>query len=136
MPERFQHLHRRTILSMAVVACALTHLGMGDSIAMAADNKNLPRCFLDISIGGCALMLPAETPPLPPGLEMGGVLLDLDTDTLLEVTLRIQHATSVQGKTNGLRLGCELIRPDAGNLRTLQRYIDQTQKRRRLMSLD
>ena len=51
MPERFQHLHRRTILSMAVVACALTHLGMGDSIAMAADNKNLPRCFLDISIG-------------------------------------------------------------------------------------
>lgn len=92
--------------------------------------------ILDISIGGCALMLPAETPPLPPGLEMGGVLLDLDTDTLLEVALRIQHATSVQGKTTGLRLGCELIRPDAGNLRTLQRYIDQTQKRRRLLSLE
>jgi c-di-GMP-binding flagellar brake protein YcgR len=92
--------------------------------------------LLDVSIGGCALMLPAETPPLPPGLEMGGVLLDLDTDTLLEVTLRIQHATSVQGRATGLRLGCELIRLDAGSLRTLQRYIDQTQKRRRLMSLD
>ena len=92
--------------------------------------------ILDISIGGCALLLPANTPPLPPGLEMGGVQLDLDTDTLLEVVLRIQHATSVQGKTTGLRLGCELLRLDAGTLRTLQRYIDQTQKRRRLLSLD
>lgn len=93
--------------------------------------------IVDISIGGCALMLPADLPPLPPGLEMGGVLLDLDTDTLLEVAVRIQHATSVQGKNGtSLRLGCELLRPDAGTQRTLQRYIDQTQKRRRLLSLD
>jgi c-di-GMP-binding flagellar brake protein YcgR len=92
--------------------------------------------ILDISIGGCALMLPDGVPPLPPGLEMGGVVLDLDTDTLLEVVLRIQHATSVQGKTSGLRLGCELLRVDTGTQRTLQRYIDQTQKRRRLLSLD
>ncbi len=92
--------------------------------------------ILDISIGGCALMLPANTPALPPGLEMGGVVLELDTDTVLEVVLRIQHATSVQGKATGLRLGCELLRLDTGALRTLQRYIDQTQKRRRLLSLD
>jgi flagellar brake protein len=92
--------------------------------------------ILDISIGGCALMLPEDVPPLPPGLEMGGVVLDLDTDTLLDVTLRIQHATSVHGKVNGLRLGCELLRLDSGSQRTLQRYIDQTQKRRRLLSLD
>ncbi len=92
--------------------------------------------IVDISIGGCALMLPADMPLLPPGLDMGGVVLDLDTDTTLEVALRIQHATSVQGKTTSLRLGCELLRLDAGALRTLQRYIDQTQKRRRLLSLD
>jgi hypothetical protein len=68
---------------------------------------------------------------------MGGVVLDLDTDTLLEVTLRIQHASSVQTKDGtSLRLGCELLRPDGATLRTLQRYIDQTQKRRRLLSLD
>ena len=52
------------------------------------------------------------------------------------MVLRIQHATSVQGKNTGLRLGCELVRPDAGVQRTLQRYIDQTQKRRRLLNLD
>jgi len=92
--------------------------------------------ILDISIGGCALLLPDRVPPLPPGLEMGGVALELDTDTRLALTLRIQHATSVQGKGNALRLGCELLRLDAGAQRTLQRYIDQTQKRRRLLSLD
>jgi flagellar brake protein len=92
--------------------------------------------ILDLSIGGCALLLPDNVPPLPPGLEMGGVVLDLDTDTLLEVVLRIQHATSVQGKNTGMRLGCELVRPDNGVQRTLQRYIDQTQKRRRLLNLD
>ena len=93
--------------------------------------------ILDISIGGCALLLPADVPPLPPGLEMGGVVLDLDTDTLLEVVLRIQHASSVQIKgSTHLRLGCELRRVDTGTQRTLQRYIDQTQKRRRLLNLD
>jgi flagellar brake protein len=93
--------------------------------------------ILDISIGGCALLLPGDVPPLPPGLEMGGVQLDLDTDTSLDVVLRIQHASSVLGMPSaGLRLGCELLRLDAGTLRTLQRYIDQTQKRRRLLSLE
>jgi c-di-GMP-binding flagellar brake protein YcgR len=93
--------------------------------------------ILDVSIGGCALLLPADVPPLPPGLDMGGVLLELDTDTLLDVELSIQHATSVQIKGGtALRLGCQLRRLDAGAQRTLQRYIDQTQKRRRLLSLD
>jgi c-di-GMP-binding flagellar brake protein YcgR len=93
--------------------------------------------ILDVSIGGCALMLPERVPPLPPGLEMGGVVLDLDTDTQLDVRLRIQHATSVQTKDGtNLRLGCELLRLDNNTQRALQRYIDQTQKRRRLLSLD
>lgn len=93
--------------------------------------------IVDISIGGCALMLPENVPPLPPGLEMRGVELELDTDSVLPVTLRVQHATSVHGKTGtSLRLGCELLRMDTGTLRTLQRHIDQTQKRRRLLSLD
>ena len=102
----------------------------------AIPDMQLALRVIDVSIGGCALLLPDNVPPLPPGLEMGGVVLDLDTDTLLEVVLRIQHATSVQGKNTGMRLGCELVRPDNGVQRTLQRYIDQTQKRRRLLNLD
>jgi len=41
---------RRAILSMAVAALALSHLGFGGSTVTAADANN-PRCFLDITIG-------------------------------------------------------------------------------------
>lgn len=41
---------RRAILSMAVAALALSHLGFGGSTLTAADANN-PRCFLDITIG-------------------------------------------------------------------------------------
>jgi hypothetical protein len=50
--------------------------------------------------------------------------------------LRLQHATSMMSAVPGLRLGCELLQLDAGATRRLQRYIDLTQKRRRLLSLD
>ena len=50
MLTRTQLLSRRTILSMAVAALALTHFGFGGSHVTAADTKN-PRCFMDISIG-------------------------------------------------------------------------------------
>jgi len=102
----------------------------------ALPDMQLSLRVMDVSIGGCALLLPDNVPPLPMGTAINGVTLELDHDTLLEVTLRLQHATSVMSKTPGLRLGCELLRLDAASERVLQRYIDQTQKRRRLLSLD
>jgi cyclophilin family peptidyl-prolyl cis-trans isomerase len=50
MLTRTHLFSRRTILSMAVAALALTHFGFGGSHVTAADTKN-PRCFMDISIG-------------------------------------------------------------------------------------
>lgn len=92
--------------------------------------------IIDLSIGGCALLLPADVPPLEPGTVLRGVVLELDTDVLLRVSLRLQHVSSIHARQTGLRLGCELLDPDNGSERALQRYIDHTQKRRRLLSLD
>jgi len=50
--------------------------------------------------------------------------------------MRMQHATVLGGQARGARLGCEFVNLAAEAQRTLQRFIDQTQKRRRLMSLD
>lgn len=128
---RFQRRssYRVRMLDRGTPTARLRHPGVPD--------MQLALRILDVSIGGCALLLPERVPPLPPGLEMRGVTLELDTDTLLDVTLRIQHASSVQGKDGtSLRLGCELLRLDGAAQRTLQRFIDQTQKRRRLLSLD
>lgn len=92
--------------------------------------------IMDVSIGGCALLLPADVPPLPLDVMLHGVVLELDADTGVVVTLRLHHASSIMSRVPGLRLGCELVKPDAGIERALQRYIDHTQKRRRLLSLD
>jgi flagellar brake protein len=89
---------------------------------------------LDVSIGGCALFLPNDVPLLDAGVLMNGVVMDLDADTRVHTGLRLQHVTSLNPESGGVRLGCEMVSPGSDGLRALQLYIDQTQKKRRLMS--
>jgi len=91
---------------------------------------------LDVSIGGCALMLPGDVPPLNAGLEIRGVRVELDPDTRFDTDLLLHHVTVLQTPSRGSRLGCEFMHVQPQAQRALQRYIDQTQKRRRLLSLD
>lgn len=91
---------------------------------------------LDVSIGGCALFLPDDVPPLQPGMVMNQVQLDLDADTRLHTNLRLQHVTATNQESKGVRLGCEFVNASNDALRSLQRFIDQTQKQRRMMALE
>jgi len=91
---------------------------------------------IDVSIGGCALQLPADVPALEPGLTLHGVQLELDADTRFKATVQIQHLSSLSSAGEHLRVGCEWRSLDRDSQRALQRYIDQTQKRRRRLSLD
>jgi c-di-GMP-binding flagellar brake protein YcgR len=89
---------------------------------------------LDVSIGGCALFLPNDVPTLDAGVLLNGVILELDADTRVHTGLRLQHVTSLNHESGGVRLGCEMVSPGHDGVRALQRYIDQTQKRRRLLA--
>jgi flagellar brake protein len=91
---------------------------------------------VDVSTGGCALFLPDDVPPLTPGVRLNKVRFELDADTRFEATLQLRHVTSVNPQSGGTRLGCSLADLNGDAQRALQRYIDQTQKRRRLLSLD
>jgi c-di-GMP-binding flagellar brake protein YcgR len=91
---------------------------------------------LDVSIGGCALFLPKDVPPFDAGVLMNGVVIDLDADTRVHTGLRLQHVSSLNPESDGVRLGCEMVSPGHEGLRALQRYIDQTQKRRRSFAMD
>jgi c-di-GMP-binding flagellar brake protein YcgR len=91
---------------------------------------------IDVSIGGCALLVPEDVPAIEPGLTLHGVQLELDADTRFVASVHILHVGSVNGQGYGLRAGCEWHSLPAESQRALQRYIDQTQKRRRLLSLD
>jgi flagellar brake protein len=91
--------------------------------------------LLDIGAGGCALALPADVPPLHAGVELDGVRIDLDADTHFETTLSLQHVSLGMAFSDAvLRLGCAFGPLDGAAQRTLQRYIDRTQKRQRLFS--
>ena len=90
---------------------------------------------LDVSIGGCALFLPTEMPVIEPGSRLAQVQIDLDADTRFDVDLRLQHVTTINADAKGMRLGCEFVRADGTVQRTLQRFIDLTQKRGKLLVL-
>jgi c-di-GMP-binding flagellar brake protein YcgR len=92
--------------------------------------------IIDISIGGCALFLPSDVPLINAGVTIGGVRMELDDDTRLDVNLRLQHVTSLDNEGKGVRLGFEFVRPGGETVRTLQRFIDLTQKRGKLMALN
>lgn len=92
---------------------------------------------LDLSIGGLALALPADTSPLPIGQVAEGLVLELDRITALRVSLLPHHASPIAGDEQGMRqLGCAFVELDTNAGRALQVYVDQTQKRRRLLKLD
>ena len=91
---------------------------------------------LDVSIGGCALLQPANVPALQPGVVIKGVRLSLDADTRIDAGLMLHHVTSTGAESGSVRLGCEIVGMGATAQRALQVYIDQTQKRRRILSGD
>ena len=103
--------------------------------AVQCRNPRLSLRLLDVSISGCGLFVPEGTPLMQPGLLLESVQIDLDTETSLHVSLRVKHVTTLVSEGRGVRLGCEFVKPDRDTLRTLQRFIDQTQKRAKLMAL-
>lgn len=91
---------------------------------------------LDVSVGGCALALPAGMPPLAAGVRLDDVHIELDADARFTTSLTLQHVgTGMESMPGVLRLGCAFGRLDGAAQRALQRYIEQTQKRKRLFSL-
>ncbi len=90
---------------------------------------------IDVSVGGCALQVPPDVPAIEPGLALHGVQIELDADTRFTATLLILHVSELGDGGHGPRAGCEWQALPPDSQRALQRYIDNTQKRRRLLSL-
>ena len=90
---------------------------------------------IDVSAGGCALLLPEDVPPLEPGTTLHDVQVALDARTHFSAGVQIQHASVLEGNARQ-RLGCQWIALPAPAQQALQRYVDQTQKHRRQLALD
>jgi flagellar brake protein len=89
---------------------------------------------LDLSIGGCALWCPADVPSLQAGTQMGDISIELDAATRFTAPALMAHVSSLGSQDQGVRIGCEWNPLGHAAERTLQRWIDAAQRRRRLMS--
>jgi flagellar brake protein len=78
---------------------------------------------------------------LQPGTRIGELRLELDSDTQFSAAVTLQHVSSFGGGSGakagegGARLGCEWQNLGGSAERVLQRWIDEAQKRRRLLTL-
>lgn len=101
--------------------------------------------MLDVSIGGCALWLPADVPPLQAGTRLGELQVELDAATRFSAPATLQHITSLgsggtapehpqDGAPGGVRIGCEWQALPGSAERVLQRWIDRAQQRQRLLT--
>lgn len=95
----------------------------------AMPDMKLSLRVLDVSLSGIALFLPDNVPMIPAGVKIGQCTLELDDETTLDVGLVIHHVTAIHPESRGARLGCEITGLDWSD-RSLQHYINQTQKRR------
>ncbi|WP_157269908.1 flagellar brake protein [Azohydromonas aeria] len=86
---------------------------------------------LDVSLGGCALLLPHGQPPLlHPGQTVPHAWLELDIDTRLQFTLELLHVTFMSTDAAGLRLGCRFADAQPQALQRLEKYLWRAQGKR------
>lgn len=89
--------------------------------------------LLDVSAGGCAILLPDDVPDLQPGTRIHGVQVQLDLETRIEAGLLLHHVSAFDGEGGPRRIGCSWVGLQGPAERALQRFILQTQKRQRLL---
>ena len=92
--------------------------------------------ILDLSYTGVALMLPEPLALMRRGVQLPNVMLELDAGTRLNVGLQVSHVSHIEAIGGAyLRVGCEIVGLDLAAERELHHYIDQTQRRARLLTL-
>jgi flagellar brake protein len=133
LPEQLYRFQRRSAYRVRAVGA---HVPVARLRHPAIPDMQLTLRVLDLSIGGCALWFPKDLPPLQPGTRFNEVTLELDLGTRCAVGLQLQHVTAQGPSDKGQRLGCEWLNLSSNAERVLQRWIDQAQKRRRLLALE
>jgi c-di-GMP-binding flagellar brake protein YcgR len=130
-PDAIYRFQRREFFRVRTRDGAIAHLRHP-----ALPQMTLALRVLDISVGGCALALPADVPPVAAGIRIAGVRLELDEDTRFDASLDVQHVSGgALAQANGTRLGCAFAQLDGAAQRALQRSIDLAQRRSKLLSL-
>ncbi|CAN5298482.1 hypothetical protein BH11PSE10_BH11PSE10_05560 [soil metagenome] len=105
-------------------------------LAHPEEQTELRARILDLSVGGLALLLPPELTPWPLGQILPAVRIELDRGTQFTASLRVQHVHGPSSSVGGTPVGLAFANIEPPAVRELQLYIDQAQKRSRLLRRD
>ncbi len=86
---------------------------------------------LDLSVDGCALLLPPDVPAIAPGITINGARIRIGNELQVDTALQVKHLTSIQPGDPGARVGCRFVGLAAAAARALQRHVDGVQRRGR-----
>lgn len=133
IPTEMFRFQRRSAFRVQPLDTGTPRLTLSDPQAPAS---SLSLRVLDVSMGGVAVFLPEDIAPgaaFPSGTALGLVQLQLDRNTRFDAPMKVQHVSRFHAESKGVQLGCafEALSPPAD--RILHRYVEQTQKRRRLL---
>ena len=131
LPEVLYRFQRRECFRVRTHDGAIAHLRHPSLPDMALSLR-----VLDVSVGGCALALPADVPLVAAGIRIAGVHFELDAETRFDASIDLQHVSGgFHPGARGVRLGCAFASLSGVAERALQKYIDLTQRRQKFMSL-
>lgn len=97
--------------------------------------------MLDLSVGGCGLLLPQglASQAFMPGDKLRAVRVELDADMTLLVAAVVRWSTPVRDKDTllvRLRVGCAWTNMTVSSQRVIQQYLDEVQRKRRMLMKD
>lgn len=132
-PREVYRFQRRNSFRVKPVGRAQPHATLTHP---ALARREIDLRVVDISYTGVALMLGEDLDVFERGQVIRDVVIELDSATRLIAGLRVSHVSLFGiAPTQYRRIGCELIDLSAHAQRELQRYIDHTQRRSRLLAL-
>lgn len=132
LPQRLLRFQRRQAYRVQPASAVFPRLLMPQP-----DGSSLAVRVLDISIGGLALQVPQSVLTPQAGQTFDALTLQLDRATSLRVRLRVQHVRpwTAEG-IDTWQVGSAFVELGVPELRSLQVYVDQTQKRWRRLKID
>lgn len=136
LPQQVRRVQRREAYRLRMRAysrggpSALFRLGTSQSPARVR--------ILDLSVGGCGLLLPAGVSPetLPVGTMLRSVRVELTTDLVFMAAAQVVWRTAVREKdtlVSRVRVGCAWQAMPHASERLIQRHLDEVQRQRRML---
>lgn len=136
-PQRVQKIQRRDSYRVRMRAYGRGGPQVQASLAKGASPVRMR--MLDLSLGGCGLLLPAGHDGLEAGTLLDPVQVELDDELSFATGLKVQWSKPVREKdtmVRRIRVGCSWVRLPPAAERKLQMFLDRVQRQRRMKLMD